>query len=163
VCAGALPAAVADGGDRGARAAMSAGSLLSGLAMNLSDTGADHALGHALGAVARLPHGLAVGLVLAETLAVSRADCGPALERVAAAMGAPAGGHADGSRAVTAVRGLLAGLGFPTLREAGVRADQLDALVALALDDYCLGVDAHRWSEQDVRGAFAAALALDAR
>lgn len=161
--AGALPAAVADGGDRDARAGMSAGSLLAGLSMNLSDTGADHALGHALGAVAGLSHGLAVGLVLAETLEVARADCAPALERVADAMGAPPGGAADGSRAVAAVRGLLAQVGFPTAREAGVRPGQLDALVPLALEDYCLGVDAHRWSADDVRAAFANALALRAR
>jgi alcohol dehydrogenase len=161
--AGALPAAVADGADRAARAEMSAGSLLAGLAMNLSDTGADHALGHALGAVAGLSHGLAVGLVLAETLEIARVDCAPELERVADAMGAPAGGAADGSRAVAAVRGLLARVGFPTCRAAGVRADQLDALVPLALEDYCLGVDAHRWSGEDVRTAFDRALALEAR
>ena len=36
--------------------------------MNLSDCAADHALGQALGSVKHLPHGLTVGLVLAETL-----------------------------------------------------------------------------------------------
>src|SRR6185312_8073751 len=54
---------VAAGSDREARALMAQGSLLAGLSMNLSDCGADHALGHAIGAGLHLPHGLAVGLV----------------------------------------------------------------------------------------------------
>jgi len=160
---GSLPAAVSDGRDHAARAKMSAGSLIAGLSMNLSDTGADHALGHALGAVLGLPHGLAVGLVLAETLDVSRADSPAELDRVADAMGEPPGGPADGSRAVRAVRRLLAEVGFPTCREAGADASRLEELVPLALQDYCLGVDAHRWTEGDVRGAFAAALELTRR
>jgi alcohol dehydrogenase len=160
---GSLQAAVGDGRDRAARSQMSAGSLIAGLSMNLSDTGADHALGHALGAVLGLPHGLAVGLVLAETLDVSRADRPAELDRVADAMGEPRDGAGDGSRAVRAVRRLLAGVGFPTCGEAGVDASRVDELVPLALDDYCLGVDAHRWSEDDVRVAFAAALQVTRR
>ena len=161
--AGSLPAAVGDGRDRAARTHMSAGSLIAGLSMNLSDTGADHALGHALGAVLGLPHGLAVGLVLAETLDISRVDCAAALDRVADAMGEPRDGAGDGSRAVRAVRRLLADVGFPTCHEVGVEAARIDELTALAMDDYCLGVDAHRWSEQDVRDAFAAAFAVSER
>ena len=121
VAAGIGPA-VADGGDRAARSRLSLGSLLAGLAMNLSDCGADHALGHALGGRLGLPHGLSVGLVLAETLDVDRAACPQALERVADALGEPAGGPADGSRAVRAVRRILGAIGFPTCAQAGVGA-----------------------------------------
>ena len=32
-----------------------------------------------------------------------------------------------------------------------------------AVEDYCLAVDAHDWSEAEVRGAFDAAVALSAR
>jgi len=155
--------AVADGSDREARALMAQGSLLAGLSMNLSDCGADHALGHAIGAGLHLPHGLAVGLVLAETLDVSRATCAAPLERVADALGEPEDGSGDGSRAVRAVRRLLADAGFPTCAEAGVGAGQVGALVPAAVEDYCLAVDGHDWSEADVRGAFEAAVALSAR
>jgi alcohol dehydrogenase len=161
--AGSLPAAVGDGRDHAARSQMSAGSLMAGLSMNLSDTGADHALGHALGAVLGLPHGLAVGLVLAETLDVSRVDCVAELDRVADAMGEPRDGADDGSRATRAVRRLLAECAFPTCGDIGIDGARLGELVPLAMDDYCLGVDAHRWSEQDVRGAFAAAFELVGR
>jgi alcohol dehydrogenase len=155
--------AVAEGSDREARALMAQGSLLAGLSMNLSDCGADHALGHAIGAGLHLPHGLAVGLVLAETLDVSRATCAAPLERVADALGEPEDGSGDGSRAVRAVRRLLADAGFPTCAEAGVGAGQVGALVPAAVEDYCLAVDGHDWSEAEVRGAFEAAVALSAR
>ena len=154
---------VADGSDREARALMAQGSLIAGLSMNLSDCGADHALGHAIGAGLHLPHGLAVGLVLAETLDVSRASCAGSLERVADALGEPGDGSGDGSRAVRAVRRLLAEAGFPTCTEAGIGPAAIDALVPAAVDDYCLAVDAHDWSEAEVRWAFEAAVALSAR
>ena len=154
---------VADGSDRAARALMAQGSLIAGLSMNLSDCGADHALGHAIGAGLHVPHGLAVGLVLAETLDVSRASCAPGLERVADALGEPEDGSGDGSRAVRAVRRLLADAGFPTCAEAGVGPREVEALVPAAVDDYCLAVDGHDWTEAEVRGAFAAAVALSAR
>lgn len=158
-----LPAAVASGGDRAARARVSLGSLMAGLAMNLSDCGADHALGHALGGGLGLPHGLTVGLVLAETLDIDRAACPGRLERVADALGEPAGGGADGSRAVRAVRRLLAAIGFPTCIEAGVRAEHVDGLVSVALADYCLTQSPHAWTAQDVRRAYTEALAVDSR
>lgn len=158
-----LPAAVADGGDRAARAELSLGSLLAGLSMNLSDCGADHALGHAIGGRLGLPHGLSVGLVLAETLDVDRAACADRLERVADALSEPRDDPADGSRAVRAVRRLLADIGFPTCAEAGVREAEVDAFVALARDDYCLTVAPHEWNDADIRRAYAEALALDSR
>jgi alcohol dehydrogenase len=159
IAAGIRPA-VADGGDRAARARLSLGSLLAGLAMNLSDCGADHALGHAIGGRLGLPHGLSVGLVLAETLNVDRASCPAALERVADALGEPAGGPADGSRAVRAVRRLLHAVEFPTCAQAGVRAGDVNTLVAIALEDYCLTVSPHDWSADDIRSAYDAALAV---
>jgi alcohol dehydrogenase len=159
IAAGIRPA-VADGGDRAARSRLSLGSLLAGLAMNLSDCGADHALGHAIGGRLGLPHGLSVGLVLAETLNVDRASCPAALERVADALGEPAGGPADGSRAVRAVRRLLHAVEFPTCAQAGVRAGDVNTLVAIALEDYCLTVSPHDWSADDIRSAYDAALAV---
>jgi choline dehydrogenase len=151
--------AVADGTDADARAEMMLASLLAGLAMNLSDCGADHALGHALGARLHLPHGLAVGVSLAATLEVSRPACAGGLELVADALGEPAGGEADGSRAVRAVRRLLAGAGLPSLAACGYDPELEDAVTADALADYCLSVDALEWTEADVRRAVRAAAA----
>jgi choline dehydrogenase len=160
-----LREAVADGTDRDARRRMACASLTAGLAMNLSDCAADHALAQALGSVAHLPHGLTVGLVVAETLELSRGDCADRLERVADALGEPDDATADGSRAVRAVRRVLADVGFPTLAQTGVTEDVLPALVASATGEqsYNLEIDCHVWSAGEVEHAFRAAFALDVR
>ena len=160
-----LREAVADGADAEARRRLSCASLTAGLAMNLSDCAADHALGQALGSVKHLPHGLTIGLVLAETLESTRADCADRLERVADALGEPEDGTADGSRAVRAVQRVLADVGFPTLTELGVTGDDLPALVASATGEqsYNLDVDCHDWTPAEVEQAFRAALALARR
>jgi choline dehydrogenase len=159
-----LPA-IEDGSDAEARRRLAAASLTAGLAMNLSDCAADHALGQALGSVKHLPHGLTVGLVMAETMDISRGDCADRLERVADALGEPEDGSGDGSRAVRAVRRVLAAAGFPTLRDVGVTEDDLPALVASATEEqsYNLDVDCHDWSPAEVEQAFRAALALESR
>ena len=161
----ALREAVADGADVEARRRMACASLMAGLAMNLSDCAADHALAQALGSVAHLPHGLTVGLVVAETLVLTRADCRERLERVADALGEPEDGTADGSRAVRAVQRMLADVGFPTLVESGVTEESLPALVADATGQqaYNLEIDCHDWTAAEVEQAFRAALALEAR
>lgn len=160
-----LREAVADGSNQDARRRMACASLTAGLAMNLSDCAADHALAQALGSVAHLPHGLTVGLVVAETLELSRADCADRLERVADALAEPPDGTADGSRAARAVRRVLADVGFPTLAETGVTEDALPALVASATGEqsYNLEIDCHAWDAAEVEQAFRAAFALHAR
>ncbi len=160
-----LRQAVADGSDSAARRRMACASLTAGLAMNLSDCAADHALAQALGSVAHLPHGLTVGLVVAETLDLSRGDCADRLERVADALGEPADGSGDGSRAVRAVRRLLSDVGFPTLAESGIGEEALPALVASATGEqsYNLEIDCHAWTGAEVEQAFRAALALGSR
>jgi choline dehydrogenase len=163
--AGSLERAVRDGADVSARRRLACASLTAGLAMNLSDCAADHALAQALGSVRHLPHGLTVGLVLAETLEISRADCAERLERVADALGEPGDGAAGGSRAVRAVRRLLAAVRFPTLAEVGVTAADLPRLVDAAVREqgFFLEIDCHAWTRGEVEEAFRAALALEAR
>jgi alcohol dehydrogenase len=161
----ALREAIADGSDADARRRMACASLTAGLAMNLSDCAADHALAQALGSVAHLPHGLTVGLVVAETLELSRGDCADRLERVADALGEPQDGTNGGTRAVRAVQRLLADVGVPTLADTGVTEDALPALVASATGEqsYNLEIDCHAWSAEEVEQAFRAALALERR
>jgi len=161
----ALAPAVRDGSDAEARRRLACASLTAGLAMNLSDCAADHALGQALGSLAHLPHGLTIGLVVAETLELSRDDCAAQLERVADALGEPADGSADGSRAVRAVRRLLAEVGFPTLREAGLDEGSVEDVVERTFGEqsYNLEIDCHAWTTAEVEQAFRAALALEAR
>jgi alcohol dehydrogenase len=154
----ALPRAFADGGDHDARSAMACGALMAGLAMNISDCTAEHSLGQAIGGLTRAPHGLTVGLVLAETLDRERLYVADRLERVAQAWGLPDGADRDGSRLVAAVRQLLEELSFPALSTLGLGHDDLDTLTDAAMSDYFLTMSPHPWAREEVRAAFATAL-----
>jgi alcohol dehydrogenase len=158
-----LAVVVRDGSNREARSEMACASLLAGLAMNISDCAAEHSLAQAIGGRFRLPHGLTVGLVLAETLDRERRYVPDLLERVADAMNEPIDGPRDGSRAVSAVRRLLADLGFPVLREVGAGAADLDELTERALADFFITQSPSPWTATEVRAAFEAALALERR
>jgi alcohol dehydrogenase len=159
----ALVAAYRDGTDAAARAGMSCGSMMAGLAMNISDCTAEHSLGQAIGGVKHVPHGLTIGLVLAETLERERAHVPELLERVADAMGEPDDGSRDGSRAVRAVRRILAELDFPVLGGLGFTEDDLDGLADLALEDYFITMSPEPWTKDEVVTAFATALRLETR
>jgi len=159
----ALVAAYRDGTDAAARAGMSCGSMMAGLAMNISDCTAEHSLGQAIGGIRHVPHGLTIGLVLAETLERERAHVPEQLERVADAMGEPDDGSGDGSRAVRAVRRILAALDFPVLASLEFTEADLDPLADLALADYFITMSPEPWSKDEVVAAFASALALRGR
>jgi choline dehydrogenase len=159
----ALVAAYRDGTDTAARAGMSCGSMMAGLAMNISDCTSEHSLGQAIGGVKHVPHGLTIGLVLAETLERERTHVPEILERVADAMGEPDDGSRDGSRAVRAVRRVLADLNFPVLSSLGFVEGDLDQLADLALADYFITMSPVTWTKDEVVHAFAAALSLEDR
>ncbi|MDH6195177.1 choline dehydrogenase [Mycobacterium frederiksbergense] len=152
-----------DGADAEARSNMSCGSMLAGLAMNISDCAAEHSLGQAIGGLTGVPHGLTIGLVLAETLDRERHFVPQALERVADAWGLPDDGTGDGSRVVEAVRSLLADLDFPVLADIGLTEADLDRLTDLALADYFITMAPEPWQRSEVHDLFAAALSLSAR
>jgi len=159
----AIVAAFNNPSDAKARAAMSCGSMMAGLTMNVSDCSAEHSLGQAIGGLTHAPHGLTIGLVLAETLDRERAFVAPQLERVATAMGEPEDGTHDGSRAVRAVKRLLKDLDFPVLADLDLDETDLDALTQLALADYFITMAPEPWSTSEVRACFANALALESR
>ena len=159
----ALVAAYRDGSDEAARSAMSCGSMMAGLAMNISDCAAEHSLGQAIGGIRHVPHGLTIGLVLAETLERERAHVPAQLERVADALGEPDDGSGDGSRAVRAVTRILRELDFPVLSSLGVTDDDLDTLADAALDDFFITMAPAPWSRDEVLTAFGTALALASR
>ena len=85
------------------------------------------------------------------------------LERVADAMGEPDDGSGDGSRAVRAVRRLLADLDFPVLSSIGIGEADVPRLTELALADFFITMAPHDWTRDEVAGAFEEALALSSR
>lgn len=159
----ALPAVVRDGTDRVARSQMACASLLAGLAMNISDCGSEHSIAQAIGGKYHLPHGLTIGVVLAETMDHDRRAVPELFERIADALGEPGDGNGDGFRAVRGVRRILAEIGFPTLGSLGVGEADLDELAELALADYFISVSPEPWTKQDVIDCYRAALAVERR
>ena len=158
-----LARAVRDGSDHEARADMACASLLGGLAMNIADCGPEHSIGQALGGDFHLPHGLTIGLVLAEVLDRERHHLPEQMERVADALGIPDDGSADGTRAVRGVRDLLAELEFPVLRDVGVGEEHVEGLARLALDDFFITQSPVPWTQDEVVAALGAALAIQER
>ncbi len=90
--------------------------------------GASHGLGHQLGAVAGVPHGITSCVLLPAVLAYNRPVSAERQRWVAAACGG------EGRPADVVVRELIASLGLPTrLSEAGVAADLLPRVAETAL------------------------------
>jgi alcohol dehydrogenase class IV len=85
-----LAPAVADGADLEARGGVLVAACLAGLAIDAAGTGIAHALGHALGSLAPVPHGRAVALALRAALAWNVAGAPAAYAGVAEALGVAA-------------------------------------------------------------------------
>jgi choline dehydrogenase len=159
----ALPAVCADGSNHAARQQMACASLMGGLVMNISDCGSEHSIAQALGGAFGIPHGLTIGLVLAESMDHDRRAVPELFERIADALGEPPDSTGDGSRAVRGVKRILREIDFPVLSSIGVTDDQLDGLAANAMKDYFITVAPNPWTQADVVACYRAALAITAR
>lgn len=153
----ALPAVMRDPHDEAARSAMSCASMMAGLAMNLSEVGSEHSLGHAVGAVAGVPHGLSVGVMLIASMEHDRHAAPEVFERIADTLREPADGRGDGLRAIKAVAALLADVAFPTLADIGIDASDVPRLTDAALAAWIPGAP-RRWGRSDVEDAYRGAL-----
>jgi alcohol dehydrogenase len=135
-----LPRAVADGADIEARSQMLVAAHLAGLGQ-ASGTGVGlvHAIGHAIGARGRLPHGTALATILPEVLAFDIQIRSRELALVAVALGVAAPGDPPADAARAAVDGVLALLRTVnqrrTLRELGIDDAMVPVIVRDALDD----------------------------
>jgi maleylacetate reductase len=92
--------------------------------------GASHGIGHVLGGTAGVPHGYTSCVMLPHVLRFNRPVNAARQAWVAEALGMPGGEAAD------AVAALVGGLGLPqTLRDVGVRAEQLDVIAEGSMHD----------------------------
>ncbi|NLW51507.1 MAG: iron-containing alcohol dehydrogenase [Candidatus Brocadiaceae bacterium] len=99
-----------DGQDHDARAAMSEGSFLAGLALANARLGAVHGIAHPLGLCLGLPHGVVCGALMPPVLRRNRAAAGAKYEALREAMG---------GEPVRVLESLLDGLSLP--RRLGAR------------------------------------------
>jgi alcohol dehydrogenase len=140
-----LVEAVQNGGNLQARLAMANAATLAGIAFSNSMVTMVHALGHSLGAVCHVPHGDAMTICLPDTLEFNKDTVGDFLAELLLPMAGmevysqtPPSERAD--RFIERVRQLrqkmhdLSGLPI-SLKEAGVKADQLEAVAELSITD----------------------------
>ncbi|MFH1086345.1 MAG: iron-containing alcohol dehydrogenase [Chloroflexota bacterium] len=142
------------GDDLAARAAMSTGSLLAGMAMASARLGGVHGMAHPLGSHFGIPHGLVCGLLLPYTVAK--------YATVARLLGMEAATAPDeelARRCVERVRALLRQVAIPEhLGPFGVRADNLEGIIAESLPAGSLKANPRPLAAEDVRAILLAAL-----
>ncbi len=126
-----LPAAKRDPADLDARLNCQLGAWMSIMgSQNGVTKGASHGIGHVLGGTAHVPHGYTSCVMLPHVLRYNEPVNAERQKWVAEALGKPNGSAAD------AVAELIAGLGLPgTLRDVGVKAEQLDEIAVNSMHD----------------------------
>jgi len=134
-----LPTAVENGSDMAARGQMQVAALLAGWAFSNALLGLVHAMAHSLGAVCRLPHGLANGILLPHVMQYNIEEVPELLADIAHAMGVNTQGMDAGqaaTSAVTEMRELVKQVGLPPgLGQAGVDEACLAECAELAMTD----------------------------
>lgn len=131
-----LPRVVRDGSDAAARADMSYGSVLAGIAFSHAGTAAPHALQYPIGAATHTPHGLGVGLLLPYALTAARDAVSDRLATLARVCGLDVVDASEAEAAdafLTWLVGLLSDIGIPAgLAEIGVERSDLDRFAQMA-------------------------------
>jgi len=153
----ALPRAFRDGQDLDARGRMLAAAAMGAVAFQ-KDLGVVHSLAHPLSTICGLHHGLANALCLIAAMKLNAARQPGLYRRVGLAcdldvLKCP---PAEADRVtVEFLAGFLANLGLNTrLRDHGVKAEHLDALVAQAADDPCHQTNAVPVTREDLRALY---------
>ena len=125
-----LAIAVAQPDHREARGRVQLAACAAGIAFDATGVGAAHAIGHALGALAGVHHGRAVGLALAAIMADGATAAPAAYDAVAQALGAGGAGEA-----AAAFAGWLEQLGLErSLAGDGLGAGDAGRIAALCLE-----------------------------
>jgi len=142
--ADALPRVVDDPADMVARSDMLQGAILAGRGLQNAPMGVHHGLAQLVGGRTGISHGLANAIVLPASMAYNAEVAPEALAALAHAMGVD-----DPTGAVIA---LVERLGLPTrLRDAGVAAEDLDAVARLSQSNVNVRANPRAVSEGDAR------------
>ena len=136
----ALPKACANGNDLDARGKMLAAAAMGAVAFQ-KDLGATHSLAHPLSTICGMHHGLANALCLPAVMQFNSERVPGIYRRVGIACGLDVISCPDAEadrRTIQFIRELLQKVGIELgLARYGVKSEQLDALVAQAVDDPC--------------------------
>ncbi|MBU2055472.1 MAG: iron-containing alcohol dehydrogenase [Proteobacteria bacterium] len=134
-----LPICTQNGADLAARGQVQLAATMAGWAFGNAMVGLVHAMAHSLGAIARVPHGIANGILLPHVMAFNLEDAAESYALVAEAMGVREKGMDEreaAEAAVAALRSFLGRIGHPVrLSEVSVTEEALVKASALSLSD----------------------------
>jgi alcohol dehydrogenase class IV len=157
----ALPRACRDGNDLDARGKMLVAAAMGAVAFQ-KDLGVVHSMAHPLSTICGMHHGLANALCLVEGMKFCAGRKPGIYRRVGIACGVDVMKCPDAEadqRTIAFVAEFLAGIGLSAkLREHGVKSEQLDALVAQAVDDPCHRTNVVPVSVDDFRALYLACI-----
>jgi alcohol dehydrogenase class IV len=154
IAARALPRAVRDGTDLGARADMLMASMMGAIAFQ-KDLGVVHSCAHALGTVTGMHHGLAIGIMLDHGMRFNESAARERLDELARVTGA---GTSAGDFVAWLSR-LKEQIGVPArLSAAGVRPEEIAKLVDFAMADTCHKTNPRPCARDDFEALFREAM-----
>ena len=155
-----LAKAIMNGSDKNVRLSMANASLLAGSAFSNSMVGLVHAIGHSLGGVARVPHGLAMAILLVPCLKFNLEKCADDYRSLLLALAGPEKYcHVPDSGRPEAfidyVSSFLKEIGEKAgmslkLSDYGVDASCFDAVSDLAINDGAMIVNPRSCSKKEV-------------
>ncbi|MEO7761383.1 MAG: iron-containing alcohol dehydrogenase [Casimicrobiaceae bacterium] len=162
IAARALPVAVREPSNLQARSDMMMASMMGAIAFQ-KDLGAVHSCAHALSTVADLHHGLANGIMIDHVMRFNLPAAATKMAEMARVANVPGVKTLNDQNAAVAFikwLGTLKGeLGIPAkLGEAGINRSQIDALVAVAIDDICHQTNPRPVTREDFAKIFADAI-----
>jgi alcohol dehydrogenase class IV len=134
-----LPRCVEKGDDLAARGQQQIAATMAGIAFGNAQVGLVHAMAHTVGALFKVPHGLANSILLPYVMLYNMDECAGRYAMVAKAMDLDTRGLSDreaGEAAANAVWALTRRMGVPQrLRDAGVPGESLAEAADLTLSD----------------------------
>jgi choline dehydrogenase len=136
--AGSLRIAFAQGQNVEARYQCAMAAMLAGLSYGSESAGAVHAMSQTAGGFYDVPHGVLTAALLPWVMEFNWLGEPERFARIAVALGEDVRGlsrEAAALQAVTAVRRLVHDLEIPSLREIGIREDDVPTLARLAAED----------------------------
>lgn len=145
--------------DAEGRRDMALGQYVTGMAFSNVGLGVVHGMAHPLSAFYDTPHGVANAVLLPYVMEFNAEYTGDKFREIARMMGVEG---VDGmtqaeyrQAAIDAVRQLSIDVGIPqTLKEIGVKAEDLDALADAAMADVCTGGNPRPCTKELVRGVY---------
>ncbi len=134
-----LPRCVEKGDDLIARGQQQIAATMAGVAFGNAQVGLVHAMAHSVGALYKVPHGLANSILLPHVMLFNLDECPERYALVAGAIGLDTRGMSDmeaGEAAANAIWELTRKMGVPQrLRDAGVPENGLEEAANLSLSD----------------------------